>query len=258
MQQSDIQHFLKRYFVANECPIIEDNDGTLSVQLTIDMDKELMNRPFYWHYLEKTNGTPTPMKLTLVTKPDEEIEGEKIHFGSPRLHQLFQSTKKHGSFIRLYEQVNSTKSFPLHPWLCINTVISYQSDRKRDTIRSFGIHLISGIIVESFHEKIVDLPLTPKIPDYCFTISPIIKLENAIYKLQQHIQSELAKENHDWAKKANKRWEEDIQLLSGFYEGVEDKSETYQSELSALEKQYKPTIHVSVINGGIFYMRPSY
>ena len=30
----------------------------MTVQLTIEMDKELMNRPFYWHYLEKTGGRP--------------------------------------------------------------------------------------------------------------------------------------------------------------------------------------------------------
>ena len=41
----------------------------MTVQLTIELDKELMNRPFYWHYLEKTGGVPNPMKLTFITDP---------------------------------------------------------------------------------------------------------------------------------------------------------------------------------------------
>ncbi len=82
-----------------------------------------MNRPFYWHYLEKTGGVPNPMKLTLITDPDkvpENIKGETIHFGSPRLHQIFQSTKNLAGYIRLYEKslLYKNKQTPLKPWIC--------------------------------------------------------------------------------------------------------------------------------------------
>ena len=63
----------------------------LTVQLTIELDKELMNRPFYWHYLEKTGGVPNPDRLTFITDSQNaptNIKGETIHFGSPRLHQM--------------------------------------------------------------------------------------------------------------------------------------------------------------------------
>ena len=46
------------------------------------------------------------MRLTLITNPEnEENDGELIHYGSPRLHQIFQTTKELGSYIRLYEDV---------------------------------------------------------------------------------------------------------------------------------------------------------
>lgn len=96
MQQHEIHRFLERYFVANGCDMVANGNGYMTVQLTIDLDKELMNRPFYWHYLEKTGGTPNPMTLSLVTNPDqapEDMKGEPIHFGSPRLHQIFHSTR---------------------------------------------------------------------------------------------------------------------------------------------------------------------
>ena len=92
MQQQEIHNFLERYFIANDCEILENHPGYMNVQLTIDLDKELMNRPFYWHYLEKTGGVPNPMKLSLITDPNkvsDEIKGETIHFGSPRLTSDF-------------------------------------------------------------------------------------------------------------------------------------------------------------------------
>ncbi|MBB5325229.1 hypothetical protein HNQ34_002329 [Anoxybacillus tepidamans] len=261
MQQDDIQHFLKRYFQTNECDIVEDDDGYMTVQLSIELDKELMNRPFYWHYIERTGGVPAPMKLVLITKQNEKtsaLNGERLHFGSPRLHQIFQSAQRHGSYIRLYEQTDASvqSSIPLHPWLGLNVKISYQCDRKKDQLLSLGLHLITGTIVKQFHEKLQYLSLIPKIPDYCFTISPIIKPVSGISRLQQYIKQLIERDNHTWAEEAIARWKEDIALLDHFYEEIDEKPECYYIEKEALEEQYKPKITVSVINGGLFYLQP--
>lgn len=53
MKQPDIHRYLRRYFTANESTIVEESPAHLTVQLSVKLDKELMNRPFYWHYLEK-------------------------------------------------------------------------------------------------------------------------------------------------------------------------------------------------------------
>ena len=49
MEQREIHTFLLRFFQANQCDILEESAGHLTVQLTIEMDKLIMNRPFYWH-----------------------------------------------------------------------------------------------------------------------------------------------------------------------------------------------------------------
>ncbi|WP_027407776.1 YqhG family protein [Anoxybacteroides tepidamans] len=261
MQQDEIQQFLKRYFRAHECDIVEDYDEYLTVQLSIELDKELMNRPFYWHYIERTGGVPAPMKLTLITKQTEKtrtLKGERLHFGSPRLHQIFQSAQRRGGYIRLYEQAHAEPqaSIPLHPWLGLNVKISYQCDRKKEQLLSLGLHLISGGIVEQFHEKLQHLSLTPKIPDYCFTISPIIKPISGIGRLEKYIQQIIERDDHTWAEEAIARWREDMALLDHFYEEMDEKPECYYIEKEALEEQYKPKITVSVINGGLFYLQP--
>ena len=93
MQQHEIHNYLYNFFRRITVEILERSPHLLDVQLTIEMDKLLMNRPF-WHYLEKTGGVPNPMRLTLITNPEnEENDGELIHYGSPRLHQIFKRQK---------------------------------------------------------------------------------------------------------------------------------------------------------------------
>jgi hypothetical protein len=259
MQQAEIHQYLEQYFIANECELLENCPGYMTVQLTINMDKELMNRPFYWHYLEKTGGIPNPMKLTIITdksKASEDIKGEMVHFGAPRLHQIFQSTKKLAGYIRLFEDKGNLKSKqrPLYPWLGLNIKVSYQCDRKRDVFRSFGLNMINGIMVENFQEYLVSKQLTPKIPDLCFTLSPIIMPKSGINRIENFLKQEVLSEEHQWADAARQRWDEDLALLDHFYEGMAETPEAYQTEKEALREQYEPVIKIEIINGGIFYL----
>jgi hypothetical protein len=142
MQQEKIYNYLERFFRSTNCEIIEKNNGYMTVQLTIEMDKLLMNRPFYWHYLEKTGGSPNPMKLTIITdkkEAPEEVNGEFIHFGSPRLHQIFHAAREMAAYIRLYEDRDNQMKTPLHPWLNVNAKISYICDRRKDQMVSLGL-----------------------------------------------------------------------------------------------------------------------
>lgn len=259
MQQQEIHEFLMRYFRANSCDEIENGSGFMTVQLTAQLDKELMNRPFYWHYLEKTGGIAKPAKLTLITDKESSpanLQGEQVHFGSPRLHQIFQSTKILAGYIRLYENHPSSTngSVPLRPWLGLNVKISYQCDRKRDVLRSIGLQLINGQMVGDFHRILLNLDLTPKIPDYSFTLSPLIMPKSGIVRIENFLRKEIEGEDHQWAAEAKKRWQKDLELLEHFYENSDEKGESYQTEKMALQEQYEPKITISIINGGLFYL----
>ncbi|MBS4191270.1 YqhG family protein [Bacillus sp. FJAT-49705] len=259
MQQQEIHNFLEKYFNANGCEIIQNGQGYLTVQLTIELDKELMNRPFYWHYLEKTGGVPNPMQLTLITNPQlasDQLKGETIHFGSPRLHQIFESTKNLAGSIRLYEKHNKPQGqqTPLRPWLGMNIRISYECDRKRDVFKSIGLQLINGQMVEGFHDKLLNLPLTPKIPDYSFTLSPLIMPKSGISRVENFLRYEIEQEDHSWADDARNRWQKDLKLLEHFYEEADEKDESYEIEKIALKEQYEPKVKISIVNGGLFYL----
>lgn len=262
MKQQEIHQFLERFFVANDCEIVENKPGYLIVQLTIEMDKELMNRPFYWHYLEKTGGVPNPASLTLITDPKlapEDLKGELIHFGSPRLHQLFASAKNLSKYIRLYENkiTHGKQQTALQPWLALNVKISYQCDRKRDVFQSIGLQLINGQIATDFQAKVEKMNLSAKIPDYAFTLSPLIMPISGITRIENMIKQSLLAEDHTWADEAKKRWKKDLDLLEHFYEdmeGMEEGQETLETERLALQEQYEPKINISIVNGGLFYL----
>lgn len=260
MRQPEIHHFLERYFIANGCEIIEQTDYQLAVQLTVELDKLLMNRPFYWHYLKKTGGVPQPMRLSLITDHHQappKTEGEQIYFGSPRLHHIFQSTKKLGGFIRLYEASPSQgkkKQTALYPWLGLNLKVSYICDQKKDVLLSVGLQLIHGQMITDFHTRLLGISLTPKIPDYSFTISPLIMPKSGLLRIENYLRKKLEAEEHTWAIKARERWQKDRKLLEHFYEDVEEKGESYENEKMALKEQYEPKISVSIVNGGLFYL----
>ncbi|WP_064091560.1 YqhG family protein [Rossellomorea aquimaris] len=263
MQQHEIHRFLERYFVANGCDLVANGNGYMTVQLTVDLDKELMNRPFYWHYLEKTGGTPNPMTLSLVTNQEnapDDFKGELIHFGSPRLHQIFHSTRTLAGYIRLYENQPFTngQGVPLQPWLGLNIKLSYQCNRKKDSIRSIGLNLINGGIQEDFHSFLLSKSLTPKIPDFTFTLTPIIKPKSGINRIQSYLHEGLKQETYEWADEARKKWDEDLRLLNHFYGDQEEKPESYYLEQQALKEQYEPKVSIDIINGGIFYLQQTH
>ncbi|MGV3489249.1 MAG: YqhG family protein [Tuberibacillus sp.] len=257
MEQQAIHQYLVDYFSAGGCDILENRHGLLKVKLTVELDKLLMNRPFYWHYIEKIGGKPETQMLTLKTVQSDD-EGEFIHFGSPRLHQIFSSSKELSRYIRLYEDrpANGHVQTPLYPWLGVNVKVSFQCDLKKDFLLSLGLNLLNGMIVKEFQEGLEKLRLTPKIPDYCYTMTPIIKPISGLKRLEAVIEQLVAQEDHAWADDARDRLNNDLELLERFYEDLdpEEFGDAYEKEKQSLKDLYEPKIITNIINGGLFYL----
>lgn len=253
MQQQEIHHYLNRFFTATGCET-STNANSIQTILTIEMDKLLMNRPFYWHYLEKTGGIPAPSTLNLSINTIDD-EHELIHFGSPRLRQIFDVASELGKYIRLYQHRPSpVTNYPLHPWLMLNGTISYICNLKQEKMYSYGISLLTGEIRNNFFSEIDTIDFTVKIPDYCFTLSPLIKVQSGILRIQEKIKLEISNQEHEWANVAKEKWNYDLSLLEKFFEDNEELPESYYIEKQALQNQYKPKIKVTILNGGLIYL----
>ncbi|MBK3494123.1 YqhG family protein [Viridibacillus sp. YIM B01967] len=259
MFPQQVHGYLRNFFEENKCQIVNDSDHYMTVQLTIDMDKRLMNRPFYWRYLESTNGVPNPAQLTLITdqiKLDDNIKGEVVHFGSPRLNQLFQATKELGAFVQMFERVDALEiKIILTPWLGVNYKVSYYSDQTKEMLYSFGINLMTGNLIDDFQESLSGVDLVSVMPENAFHLPYIIKPLRALERLNVAIENIIQQDDHTWAEEAKKRWRKDQQVLEYFYDGIENKPECYELEKKAMEEQYDTRIKVEIVNGGLFYMK---
>ncbi|WP_067728064.1 YqhG family protein [Oceanobacillus damuensis] len=255
MAITDLNSFLCSYFTAKNCTIVENSDGMLKIQLNEQMDRELMNRPFYWHYIKKIGRDGDPMQLTLITNPEKRnVPGEWIHFGSPRLQQIMNNLKRNERFTKLFQKVDKADKTPLFPWLVTNIKISYQGQLKKDEIFSIGLQLVNGQMKVDLMDSLEELKLQTTISDYCFTLSPLIKLKSGYLRIEEVLSTYINNQEHDWAEKSRKILEEEIQTLKHFYTG-DDGNAQMEKEINEITNRYHPTITVNVINGGIFYLK---
>ncbi|MGR6906847.1 YqhG family protein [Lysinibacillus sp. BSL11] len=258
MYPQQVHHYLKEFFMENDCAILGEENHYLTVQLTIDIDKRIMNRPFYWQYVEATNSEPNPAQVTFITNQTAmagNLFGEAIHYGSPRLNQIFLATRELGAYVQLYEKVDRDMGqVILTPWLGVNFKVSYCCDRTKEMLYSFGINLLTGVIKEDFHETICSSDFNIEPEENVFHVQYIIKPARALERLKATIESIIEQDDHSWATEAQKRWQRDQRVLDYFYEDIEEKPECYEIERKALEEQYEAKIKIEVINGGLFYL----
>lgn len=256
MHITHLHSFLRTYFSAYHCPIHHDHDGVLTVQLTEEMDQSLMNRPFYWHYMKSIGNDGDPAELTFITEPGQDQEdetGEWIHFGSPRLQQIFKHLKQTSCHVKLFQKIEATKNTALYPWLLTNIKISYKGKQNKDEMFSIGLNLINGMMKTNMMELLQKLPLHNTISDYCFPMSPLVKYKSGFSRITAVIEDYLKNQTYDWADESLVTLSEEINMVKHFYEHEDDK-EHLQKEIDDLTNLYQPTITYQVINGGLIYL----
>lgn len=268
MDQQEVRDFVERYMECHQCQVIESTPTYMLTQLTIEADKDLLNRPFYWMYVEKLNQEPQPAQFCFIFDPENhpaEQRGEHLFFGSPRFSQMLQSAQKHGRFVRLYQnspyRERSSLSQPYIPWLSINFKLSYICDRKKNRLCSLGINLYSGEIKEDFYPWIQTFSWTSQLPAKRHLLSKRLSIPEAVGELEYYIQDQLHQEDLSWAEAAKERLQLEMEQLNSFYPEGEVKNEEKEKEkkqrIREMIWQYHPRVEIEVVNAGIFYMNPS-
>lgn len=250
----DLHGFLHDFFQMHDCDILESNDGLLSVQLTRELDEALMNRPFYWHYMDKMNQAGEPYSLHLDVNEKQQGENrEWIHFGSPRLQQIFRFIDHKAKYTVLYEKRDTQVQEPLYPWLIANLKVNYFGLQKKEKIFSIGLHLIHGGMLLQVMDRMQKLTFEQRMSDYTYTISPIIRPVSGFNRIFNYIENSLESENLSWVDKALQALEEEVALLQHFYY-QEDSKELFEQEKGNIQKRLSPYISIEVINAGVFYL----
>lgn len=252
MDVQRIKQLTKTYFNTNHCRINDITNDVFEVHLTEEMDKKIMNRPFYWHYVEATQAKGEPKTLLLGTHTHyDNQEIEPLYYGSTRFQQILKDLTKDVSFIQAFESVDTDKKQPLYPWLLVNIKISYASIQIKDEIFSLGLNLITGKIVVHMMEHLQQVPMHATISDFCYLLTPMITYESGFKRLEHILDVYIEEQSHDWAVQSMKAMENELELLDTFY-ATETKEK--QREKHAIKERYKPTITFNVLSGGVIYV----
>ncbi|WP_274650303.1 YqhG family protein [Paenibacillus humicola] len=196
------------------------------------------------------------------------IPREDLHFGSRRLEQLFESAKSGGSCVCLFQEPSLRGAHPLESsaytaWLGVNLKVEFACDMKREEFHSFGVSLATGTCVENFHERLLRLRMTPKLPPNVHIAKNALTLGKAAAIIEQTLERKLRAYDYGWAEAAAARLNDELGTIAHYYvpliEQADDASkpaylEQFQRRTAEIRWQYEPRVTTSAINCGIFYL----
>lgn len=253
-----VDQFLRAFFQANDCIIYEHHDGFIDVRLTEKLDRAIMNRPFYWHYVKQTGRQGEPFRLKLITNIDNEAkDGEWIHVGTPRMNEIVGYLEENSRFIQQFEQIHASKQTMLQPWLVVNVMITFKGRQMRQELKSIGVNLINGLFLLNAMENLEKTKLSSFIKENCFTISPIISVTSGFLRIERKLIDDLVDMDEHWAIESIRQMKDELLLLYHFYDAENDRGKMMKEALEIVER-LMPKIEFHVINGGLFYLSESW
>ncbi|MFZ0368085.1 MAG: YqhG family protein [Halobacillus sp.] len=247
--------FVHQFFTSYGCAILEKSESHLKVQLTSTMDEEIMNRPFYWHYMKKMNRPGDPMQLLFTNTSHSKEGGIYLHAGTPKLHTIYRAAINKGKTARLYEAVEKPlQNRALCPWLVVNIHLHYRGKQSKDDTLSLGLNLVHGTLLFDMMERLWKMEFEPTVSDYTFPMTPLINLENAYKRIERYVEGYVSSISDDWATRSLKHLQEEKNLLESFYSSEDIGLEQFTKEQEQIDTRYSPRILMEVVNGGLFYI----
>lgn len=241
--------FCDAYFDAVGAKTVAKRSMYREYVLPRDVDKELTDRPFYWLWAEKTNQTVEPTTLRLAfnssakRREDERLvaehdafmqenppqnryemmfrkpkQSEHITLGCFRLNKIIDSVLSRGSLVSVTPSA-VTSIEKLVPWLVVNGLVKYTSDSVQEEWFSQGICLANLQVVEGFFDKIGTIPMRVCNPNDVLRHATH-SIEEGMDRVQQSLRQQLTEKDHEWARDAYMRLEDDLSQLDTYYRSV--------------------------------------
>lgn len=196
------------------------------------------------------------------------VRQETITFGSGRLNQIFDSARKLGTYVHLYEQPDSEQLVPGQPtgytsYLSVNFKVEFICDMKRDELHSLGICLSTGEIYTNFQDELTSRVLTPRLPAHTH-LNDMLSLPRAAKELEDWLERHVKRQDHTWAAQAEERMHDEWNRIRDYYQEMIQNSkdaeekrqieDEYRSRQEEITWQFKPRVQVSAVGCGIFHL----
>lgn len=244
--EETIINWLQIYFEQHHCQI-KQHGKQYQIHLTRKLDEQLMNRPFYWRYMDMTGNEGEPSTITYHFN-EEQLDENYMHLGHPLLMKITSEISEAHQYFTGFEQIHTNKQVVLHPYFFMNIIIRFVGKHVREEMMSIGINLINGTIMTQFMESIADLTLEQTISPYCYTVRPIISMQRATDKIHDVIYKYIEQLPHQWAI-------DSLQEIALANRQANNK-EQVSSNLKEIEQILSPNITFNIMSGGTIYIRP--
>ncbi|WP_080837923.1 YqhG family protein [Cohnella massiliensis] len=299
MNAKQVQRFVMSYLEATGSDILEKSPAHVVVRLSPEADRALTNRPYYWSFVDRTGAAPETMTYRWsFGHPAEKEAGsspadppgsqppagaampampasgpraipEDVYFGSRRLDQFFESVQKAGRCVTMFEEpskraaVGPLGSVPYTAWLGANFKVGFECDMKREELFGWGISLATGVIDETFLDRLSEKRMTPRLPANVHLLPNGLSLRKAMSQLEHALERKLKTYDFAWAVEAEERRVDELDRLESYYRPMIERAEGEQKEAlqarlkqraEEIDWQYRPRVSMSVINCGIFHL----
>ncbi|WP_304458897.1 YqhG family protein [Alicyclobacillus sendaiensis] len=248
--------FCDRYFTSVGARTLLARPMYREYELPADVDKELIERPFYWMWVEATHQSVEPTVLRLAfdaeshAREEARLNAEQpaapfswsakrrvelVDFGSPLFDRILLSAAQRGRIACVRE---GDAEREIVPWMMVNGVFAYTADLNREEWFSYAVCLDNLQIVDRFYERIQhrDFSGVPA-PDL------LRQSRHTVHEAWRHLQRALADhaaaQDDAWAQEAMARLKGDLAQLSAYYESLLDELTDEERSLALQERDRK-------------------
>ncbi len=175
---------------------------------------------------------------------------EELHYGSRRLHQIFEAARDGGKYVNLFEQPNARQLYARSPavyeaWLGVCYKIEFACDLKREELHWLGISLKSGTIVPNFGSMLESRQLSPLLAGNMHVQPAKLSVQEASISLENYLNAQLSQQDYKWAVQARERLREELEVIDHYYDDLvkeqkeeEEKKKPYKSSIKPVAKKW--------------------
>lgn len=78
MSKEEVQSYVMTYLEAMDCQVLEKSPAHVTVKLSVEADKALTNRPYYWGFVDRTGAPAETMSFTFIFDPEAYDKAEEL------------------------------------------------------------------------------------------------------------------------------------------------------------------------------------
>ncbi len=178
---------LIKEFLIHKGASVTEGKQEFMVQLTEELDRKYMNRPYYWHYRDATFQKGEPARVFISMNSTEDPPSvDKITHSHPVFQSLVQSAHEEAGFYKFYEKpAVQHVHVKLYPWLFFHGESEFTPPGPESLWTIQAMSLTTGTL-----QSQDDIPfndnLSGLIPENCTLSIPVISFEHAISRLITH------------------------------------------------------------------------